>query len=201
MSRQDEAHILREELSEAYALINQLRQQSNTAYESSSEYKRMQQEIHALKLSERLAEQHIEIGIRQDRRLLEEIRKIREDNIELCADHGAEYWEGITRIYKRDYKDVLDLEKEIVDLKSKIAAKDVIIEHFKDLLAGRDPIAPKETVMGRKPIPDDQKKRIRSYRRKGWTIKEIAEMEGVSIGSVSGICKDITVTKQSQNKA
>ncbi|MCR5488357.1 MAG: hypothetical protein K6F35_12670 [Lachnospiraceae bacterium] len=197
MSRQDEAHILREELSEAYALINHLQQQSNTDFESSPEYKRMKQEIHALKLSESLAEQHIETGIRQDRRLIEEIKKIREDNVELCAEHGAEYWEGITRIYKQDYKDIRDMEKKIIDLESKIVAKDVIIEHFKDLLAGRDPLAPKETVMGRKPIPDDQKKRIRAYRRKGWTVKEISEMEGVSIGSVSSICKDISITKNS----
>ena len=69
--------------------------------------------------------------------------------------------------------------------------------HFKDLLAGKDPIAPKETVMGRKPIPDDQKKRIRAYRRKGWTVKEISEMEGVSIGSVSSICKDNSITNNS----
>lgn len=78
------------------------------------------------------------------------------------------------------------------------SAKDIIIEHLKDLLGGRDPLAPKEKVMGRKPVPDEQKKRIRSYRRKGWTLKEISELEGVSIGAVSGIRKDIKGKKQQE---
>ena len=64
-------------------------------------------------------------------------------------------------------------------------------EHLKDLLSGRDPAAPKEVIMGRKPVPDETKKRVRKYRRDGYKIKEIAEMEGISIGAVSQICKGI----------
>ena len=149
----------------------------------------MKEEIKKLKLTERLANQHIETEIKYDRRLKEQIRKLREDNMELCAEHDREYWEGLTDRW--EVKEMRDLEEKITDLEAKIAAKDVIIEHYKDLLEGRDPLKPKERVMGRRPIPEEQKKRIRKYRREGFTLKEIADIEGVAIGSVSNLCKGI----------
>ena len=92
-----------------------------------------------------------------------------------------------------DYK---QLEKEILELKAKVKAKDLIIGHLKDVLSGIDPAAPKEKILGRKPVPEDQKKRIRKYRKDGYTIKEIADMEGVSLGAVSNICKGIKKRKK-----
>ena len=198
MTKQQRIEQLEEQLDEAYEIIRQMKKDADEGFKASPEYKRMEQEIKNLTLSQSLAEHHIESEIRSDRRLMQEIKKIREDNIALCAEHGIEYWEGLTQVDRWDTRDVRDLEKKITDLEAKIAAKDIIIEHLKDLLGGRDPLAPKETVMGRKPVPDEQKKRIRSYRRKGWTLREIAEMEGVSIGAVSGICKGIKCKKQQE---
>lgn len=188
MTKQEQIEQLEEQLKEAYEIIRELKKDADEGFKASPEYKRMQEEIKSLTLSQTLAEQEIESKIRSDKRLFEQIQKIREDNITLCAEHGVDYWEGLTRIDRWAER---DFEKKIADLEAKIAAKDIIIEHLKDLLGGRDPLAPKETVMGRKPVPDEQKKRIRSYRQKGWTLKEISEMEGVSIGAVSGICKGI----------
>ena len=188
MTKQQRIEQLEEQLEEAYEIIRQMKKDADEGFKASPEYNRMEQEIKSLALSQSLAEHHIESEIRSDRRLMQEIKKIREDNIALCAEHDVDYWEGITQIDRWTER---DFEKKIAALEAKIAAKDVIIEHLKDLLGGRDPLAPKETVMGRKPVPDEQKKRIRSYRRKGWKLKEISELEGVSIGAVSGICKGI----------
>lgn len=195
MTKQQRIEQLEEQLEEAYEIIRQLKKDADEGFAASLECKRMQEEVKSLTLSQSLAEQEIERKIRSDKRLFEQIRKIREDNIALCAEHGVDYWEGLTQIDRWAER---DFEKKISDLEAKIAAKDIVIEHLKDLLGGRDPLAPKETVMGRKPVPDEQKKRIRSYRRKGWTLKEIAEMEGVSIGAVSGICKGVKGKKQQE---
>lgn len=196
MTKQEQIDSLKKELSEAYELIERLRKESNEGFMASSDYKRMQQEIESLKLMQSLSELHIETEIKNDKNLLQQVMKIREDNVALCEDHGIEYWEGLARIDRFSYQDIRDLEKKVSSLEAKIIAKDIIIEHFKNLLCGRDPIAPKETVMGRKPVPEEQKKRIRSYRKRGFTLKEISEMEGISLGAVSGICKDIKTKKR-----
>lgn len=196
MTKQQQIEQLEKQLKEAYEMVRQVKKDADEGFKASPEYKRMEQEIKSLTLMQSLSERHIETEIRSDRRLLEQVQKIREDNMALCEEHGIEYWEGLTQIDRWATRDIRDLEKKVTDLEAKVAAKDVIIEHLKDLLGGRDPLAPKETVMGRKPVPNEQKKRIRSYRRKGWTLKEISDMEGVSIGAVSGICKDIKVKKK-----
>lgn len=191
MTKQKQIEKLEQELREAYQTIDQLREDADKGFLSSPEYQRIKQDLRFYELSYDMATKHIETEVKSDKRLLDQIKKIRDDNVALCAEHEVEYWEGLTEISRNDDKDIRDLEKKIIDLEAKIAAKDIIIEHLKDLLAGRDPDEPKEIVMGRKPIPEDTKKRIRSYRKTGYTLKEISEMEGISIGAVSGICKGI----------
>ena len=191
MTRQEQIDSLKKELSDAYELISQLRKEANESFTASSEYKRMQQEIKSLKLMQSISEKHIETEIKHDKNLLQQVMKIREDNVALCEEHCLEYREGLTQVDRYAYRNIRDMEKKVVDLEAKVTAKNLIIEHLKDLLGGRDPLAPKETVMGRKPVPEEQKKRIRSYRRKGYTLKEICQMEGISLGAVSGICKGI----------
>ncbi|MCR5728032.1 MAG: hypothetical protein K6G24_11265 [Lachnospiraceae bacterium] len=189
MTNKDRIDSLKQELSEAYEQINNLKKKANDDFSASSEYTRMQQEIKGLKLMQSIEEKHLESKIKHDKDLLQQIMKIRKDNVALCREHGIEYWEGLTQTDR--YSDIHELENKVANLEAKIVAKNIVIEHLKDLLSGRDPLAPKETVMGRKPIPDEQKERIKSYRRQGYTLKEISTMEGVSLGAVSGICKDI----------
>lgn len=179
-----ELDILREEL-------HRLRQEADRGFKASPEYNRMEQELKFYKAAQSLAETHLVNEIKADRALRERIKKIREDNVNLCAEHGAGYWEGITAMNKLDYSEVEDCEERILELESRIKAKDLIIEHYRDLLCGREPAKPVPAVMGRRPISDDQKDRIRELRRKGYTLKDISSMEGVSLGAVSGICKEI----------
>ena len=197
MTKQERIENLEKELSAAYQEIRRLRELADKDFSASEEYTRMKQDLRSLELSRSLSELHIENEYKSNKRLMEEIRKIREDNAALCAEHGIEYWTGLTEADRFAGREVRDLEKKILNLEAKIEAKDAIIAYYRDVLGGRDPMAPKETVMGRRPVPEDQKKRIRSLRRKGYTLKEIAGFEGVSLGAVSNICKGI---KPSQKK-
>ena len=201
MTKQEKINSLEEELAQAYKQIEELRQDADKSFRTSPEYIRMEQDIKVLKMGEALAKRHIETEIKSNKRLMSDMQKLLEDNRNLCGEHDVEYWIGITQTDRFANKEFRDYEKKITDLEVKLAAKDVIIEHYKDLLAGRDPKEPKETVMGRRPIPEEQKKRVRSYRKKGFTLKEIAEMEGLSIGAVSGICKGIKNAKKVDHKS
>ncbi len=175
MTKQGRIEELEKELSEAF-----------------NEISRLKNEIKGYKRMESLAEHRIETEYRDNLQLKESIRKIRDDNIALCAEHGADYWEGITDVAQWGDKDT---DKQLIVLKAKLKAKELIIEHLKDVLCGRNPNAPKKKTPGRKPISETQKKRIRKYRKDGYTLKEIISMEGVSLGSASNICKGLKKQK------
>lgn len=199
MTKQQRIESLEKDLEWAYDQIKDLKAKANDGFKASTEYNRMQQELHSLHLMQDLSEQHIETEIKQDKRLLDSVLKIRNDNVQLCAEHGAEYWEGMTSINKYDYKDVRDLEKKVTDLEAKVKAKDIVIDHLKSILYGTAPEEPIKRAVGRKPVPEEQQKSVRSYRKQGWTLKDIAEMEGLSLGKVSGICKGIKIKKNSES--
>lgn len=180
------------ERDEAYQRITELETSANHEFCDSREYQRMQEEIHNLQLMEKISQQHIETEVKGDMRLLQQIKRIRDDNAAICKEHGVEYWEGIAQKDRFAYKDLHQLEKEIVDLKAKIKAQELVLQHYKTILSGRDPDIPVHGTKGRPPISEDQKKRIQECRRNGWTIKEISEREGCSIGVVSKVCKGLT---------
>ncbi len=179
------------ERDEAYKRIEELEISANKDFRDSREYRRMQEEIHNLQLGEKIKIQHVETEIKSDMRLMRQIKQIRDDNVRLCKEHGTEYWEGIAQRDRYANWDIREMEKENEDLKAKVKAQEVVLEYYKTLLAGKDPDVPEHASKGRPPIGDDQKKRIRECRRNGWTIKEIAEHEGCSVGVVSKICKGI----------
>ncbi len=133
----------------------------------------------------------MEAALYMDRKSYSEPKK----NAELCAKHDVEYWEGLAQVRRWSGKEARELEDKIDHLEATVAAKEIVIKHLKDILADREPDKPAPLKIGRKPIPDDQKNRIRAYRRKGWTIKAIAEHEDLSIGAVSQICHGIKKPK------
>ncbi len=191
MTDRERIEYLEERLKSLREQLQKLKSGADKSFADSPEYKRMQLEIAGLKRTSRLAESRIQSELMTDLTLQEEVQKLRDDNIALCAEHGTEYWEGMSDARCFNDNVVAPLEKKILELKAECKAKDVVIAHLKDLLEGRDPLAPKKAVMGRPPIPEEQKERIREYRRSGWTIKAISMTEGVSLGAVSNICKNI----------
>ena len=107
------------ERDEAYERITELEASANKDFRDSREYKQMQEHIRNLELSEKLQIQHAENAIRSDEKLMRQIKQIRDDNVELCREHGAEYWEGITQQDRYAHKDIRELEKQIHNLESK----------------------------------------------------------------------------------
>ena len=183
------------ERDEAYERITELEASADKDFRDSREYKQMQEHIRNLELSEKLQIQHAENSIRSDEKLMRQIKQIRDDNVELCREHGAEYWEGITQQERYAHKDIRELEKQIRNLESKVKAQELVIDHYKTILSGKEPELPERRSKGRPGIDEEQKKRIQKCRKNGWTIKEIADTEGCSIGVVSKICKGIRPTR------
>ena len=87
------------------------------------------------------------------------------------------------------------VRKEIEDLKAALEAKDIVIEHLKQIIAGEEPsLAPHKNGRPKK-IDDATQKRVRKLRREGWTMQQIADAEGISKGSVAGILKAAGIKK------
>ena len=125
-------------------------------------------------------------------KMLDEMKKLRDDNRDLCREHDVDYWPGITSFNGWDMRDAQRAEQRIMELEAALAAKDKIIEHLKTIIAGEDPTpTPANPVGSPKKIDEETKKRARRLRREGWTLQQIAESEGISKGSVCAICKGI----------
>lgn len=126
--------------------------------------------------------------IYMDEAALSEYKKIIADNRELCKEHGVEYWVGIAGKSKWDELEAQKAEREIRELKAALEAKDAVIAHLKTVAAGGDPSPAATSHVGRPAkIDEATKKRILKLRREGWSMKQIADSEGVSKGSVARI--------------
>ena len=95
---------------------------------------------------------------------------------------------------RRMLSKVADMPSDEQKLKAKIASQQATIDHLKSVLNGQEISVPKRMSKGRPSISEEQKRRIREYRSAGWTIKQIAEQEGLSVGVVSKICKKLLTT-------
>lgn len=118
------------------------------------------------------------------------------------AEQSADYWRQAAEQAKAELtafkvalspdttisKDVLELEK----LKAMIDAKEQSIKYFQSIAAGSDPES--VPVESRKPgrptkFGESARKRIMQLRSDGLTIRRIAELEQVSVGTVAAIIK------------
>ena len=180
--------------------LDEMRSAKNDDFSQSPLYREMK---HELLLADKLKD--IEHRLRRqaltDERTLEQIKKIREDNVELCREHGIDYWEGIASRDKYDDPDRIRAEREILELKAALAAKDQVIEHLKVIISGEEPTpAPANPIGHPTRIDDETRKRVRKLRRQGWTMQQIADAEGISKGSVANIIKELPQGVQRTNK-
>ena len=184
MTKQEQIDRLTAQVEELCNVINELRREADRGFEASPEYRRMKTEL-LLADKVKYYEDRIRWEKKADLRMLEEVRRLREDNRRLSEALGEEeYRVGMTR----GYFDRDRLEEQVLDLKASLEAKDEIISHLKAILAGEDPETPKPPVMGKPRIDDETRKRVRKFRRAGWTMSQIADAEGISKGSVHAIC-------------
>lgn len=184
-------------LHEAYDRIQILETAANRGFRDSHEYSRMKDQIHNLELMNQLQIQAIETDYRSNINLAKQTLQIRNDNVELCKEHGVEYWEGIAL---HDRYTTRELERENSKLKAKVQTLKTVNDHYKRILSGNAPEHPERVKTGRPPIHEEQKKRIRKLRKDGWTIREIADAEGLSTGSVSKICSTKKIRKPGDDK-
>lgn len=121
-------------------------------------------------------------------------QKLLADNQALCQKHDVEYWIGISHIWE-DGK-VRDLERLVDSLQAQIAAQKTVIAHLRQYIgmpleqqevqaASSMPAATKSKG-GRPGIDIQTKKRVRKM-YPDFTIRQIAQAEGLSIGAVSKI--------------
>ncbi len=178
---------LTNERDEAYKRIEELEKALNEGFHESREYKRMQEEIHNLELVSKVQFQHVETEIRSDMEFTRHVKQILADNIELCKKHGINYWEGIAQKDRYAHKDFRELERENEKLRARVAALEEILKHLQAVLSAQEELPAQIRGKGRPAIDEKQKKRIMKLRKDGWTIKDIALKEGVSVGSVSKI--------------
>lgn len=186
MTKQEQIDRLTAQVAELCNVISELRREADRGFEASPEYRRMKTEL-LLAGKVKDYEDRIRREKKADLKLLEEVRSLREDNRRLCEALGEdEYRIGMTR----GYFDRDGLEAQILNLKASLAAKEEIISHLKAILAGEDPETPKAPVMGKPRIDEETRKRVRKFRRAGWTMSQIADAEGISKGSVHAICHE-----------
>ena len=191
ISKQQIIDSLQKDLDQAYSRISQMQKDADDNFKNSPLYREMSERIRFYELVEQTKMFELENSIKRESRSIEESRMLFEDNAALCNAHDIDYWIGISDINRWNKNNIRSLEKEIETLKAKVEARDIVIEHLKDVIAGKDIDAPVEKVMGRKPVPKETIQRIKKYRREGYAVREIARLEGVSIGFVSQVCKGI----------
>ncbi len=188
-SQKETIERLSKELEDTRERISGLMSAVDEAYHETNEYKAMQQELKNLRTIVNSEVMSIERQVKMDERRQAYVEKILADNKALCKKHGVEYWEGIAQQDRYAFRDIREMEQEITDLKALVKAKDIVIEHFKKILSGKDAEPPQMRKPGRPTIDEEQKKRIRKLRRDGWTLRQIQEAEGISLGIISKICK------------
>lgn len=121
-------------------------------------------------------------------------QKILEDNQALCQKHDTEYWIGISHIWEDG--EVRDLERLVDSLQAQIEAQKTVISHLRKYIgtpleqqevqaASSMPVTPRSKG-GRPGIDIQTKKRVRKM-YPDFTIRQIAQAEGLSIGVVSKI--------------
>ncbi len=171
----------------------------HTAFRKTPEYTKMKEQIERLENLAQLGEHKLELRLKANARNDLKVDTLIEDNEALCEEHDVKYWEGITKYHSWNAVKLQRMETEVEELKATIKARDITIQYLKDMLNGVDPKKPKETVMGRRPIDSATKHRVLSLRFKGYTLKQICEKEGISIGAASNLCKGVKKT-EIQNK-
>ena len=199
----------REVADEQAARLRKIAEESDKQFANSHLKASMEREIEWLKQCDRMSRQlHADVESELSR-LKSTIKTVVEENQALCAAHDTKYWIGLTRDWleelrpyeRRAKMEITHLEKEVANLQGEIAERDKQITYLRGLL--RDKIYEKaegyvpETKLDEKTgkrgrpvqIDGETKKRIRKLKKNGFSVRRIAEIEGVSPSSVQKVIK------------
>lgn len=186
----------KEWLAQANERNAELVKQADEGFEASALYKSMKAELELMRKYEDLNTNDAS----RDRAALKNantgIKAIYDDNKALLADMGIEYWAGISKPeeytdclkwqskYNRAAAEVEVLKENIQFLREYIRAE-LYKEEDTEVVDITQPQKP-----GRKSkIDTELVNRVKGYKRKKYTVRKIAEIEGVSVGLVQKIIK------------
>ena len=157
----------------------------------------LSKEVELLKRANELLQASLEDKMKESALNQQEAKVLRRDNEILCQQLNV-CPEDLASVISWEGKEPFRMEKEIEGLKAQLKAKDIVIDYLKSVIAGRTPREPGSRPVGKQPIDEETKKRVRKLRNDGWKLKHISEYEGISIGAASHICKGIKGKKESK---
>lgn len=199
MAKQTQKELYENQIKILEETIHDLQKKADEGFTASPLFNEMSRRLKYYEIFEKTEWTHLENEIRSEKADKETMKRLFDDNVALCRKHNAEYWIGLTEIDRYDKQRIHSLENDVRKLSAQVEAKDIIIKHLKDVIAGIDTPKPEKRGVGKPGISEDVKKRIRKMRRDGYALKDIADLEGISIGSVSAICKGIKKPKKETN--
>ena len=184
---------------EAYELINKQYREfmanADAEFKGSAAYKNMQEELKWLTKEASWNQKSAENARRDLAKLQEDARRVFLDNKAFMKDKGGEYWIGISQSKKRKDYDKLLKEYEAVKAKLDVAHEtiDFLREYIRQEIYKDDGEAV-EIVKPKKSGPqtvinDELVKRVKKYRKKKYSLRAIAQIEGISLGLVQKILK------------
>ena len=185
--------------------IEELEKRSDETFHSSPEYQGIKKELELLKKEAELLRYTEKIEISRRKNIEKTVEQLFRDNQQM-VDNGK-YWVGITRT-DTEYENQ-KLARQISKLEAENSQKDEIISFLRDYIRTeiykdasdpgidsiRESLKPQKT--GRKRIVDDEmRKRIRRYKKDGYTVRTIAKIEGISVGTAQKVLSDLDVHKK-----
>ena len=182
---------------------SELEAQTDDAVRNTSAYRTMQHSAEFYQSMEKYEQDMAKEKMHSAEKMIAEAKKVIEDNKELCKEHGIEYWPGMTKT--RFDNQIEELEKEIISLKAEIQLKDKIIEYQRSWISTHSDkneqmdksmsyeekfaeLIKKKTGRPKKISPKDERE-IKQLRKKGYSLRNIAAVMNVSLGTVQNVIK------------
>lgn len=174
----------------------ELVQQADEGFEASALYQSMQKELDLLHKYEELNRNDAARARSELQNASVGIKAILDDNNALSANIGIDYWIGISK--PEEYADCTlwqsKYNKATAEIEILKESLQFLREYIREELYKEDNTEVVDIVQpqgpGRKTkIDADLVQRVKEYKRKKYTVRKIADLEGISIGLVQKIIK------------
>lgn len=178
---------LRQMLTDADDRYNELARAKDNDFSLSQLYRTMQKDMEFFKTAFKLDESFTVSKLARAEKQLQAARQIYDDNKALCAEHGVDYWIGLTE--QHEDSDLQKLRHDLRRKEAEIQVKDQEIQRLLDMLgaegkpAGRKKHNEKWTV---------QRQQFRELIESGAKPKEIREKLGISEATYYRMKKELS---------
>jgi DNA-binding NarL/FixJ family response regulator len=204
MTKQETIERLKRENEQLLEQIKKLSETADSQFTASHTYAAMKKENDFLRNMAHASESTAAYWQGQIAQSRAENAQLRIDNTELLKriDSDAQYKVGLP-----GNSEIENLEKEILSLQTRIAERDATIAFLRKVMSDYiyeeseekpnvdDPsenITPSKRGRPSK-ITEVEKREIRNYRRQGYSVREISDISGFSVGTVQKIVQHVKV--------